>query len=103
MTLHIVDLWQYYVCCTRSGVQHLDLPDAPSVRCSTCAVCAGGGYTWCCDRTLVNLCDSTPQNLAVPPDFYSLSVSLWNDLGDHVFCGVGLAGFKSRVYAFLSA
>ena len=29
-----------------------------------------------------------------------LSVSLWNDLADPVFNGVGLAGFKSRVNAF---
>ena len=29
-----------------------------------------------------------------------LSVSLWNDLADPVFDGVGLAGFKSRVNAF---
>ena len=27
--------------------------------------------------------------------FISLSVSLWNDLGDPVLEGVGLAGFKS--------
>ena len=28
--------------------------------------------------------------------FVLLSVSLWNDLSDPVFDGVGLAGFKSR-------
>ena len=33
--------------------------------------------------------------------FNSLSVSLWNDLVDPVFDGVGLAGFKSRSNAFL--
>ena len=33
--------------------------------------------------------------------FISLSVSLWNDLVDPVFDGVGLAGFKSRSNAFL--
>ena len=32
-----------------------------------------------------------------------LSVSLWNDLTDPVFDGVRLAGFKSRVNAFLLA
>ena len=32
-----------------------------------------------------------------------LSVSLWNDLSDLVFDGVGLAGFKSRANAFLLA
>ena len=35
--------------------------------------------------------------------FISLSVSLWNDLSDPVFDGVGLAGFKSRENAFLLA
>ena len=33
--------------------------------------------------------------------FVPLSVSLWNDLADHVSDGVGLAGFKSRANAFL--
>ena len=33
--------------------------------------------------------------------FIHLSVSRWNDLGDPVFDGVGLAGFKSRANAFL--
>ena len=32
-----------------------------------------------------------------------LSVSLWNDLSDPVFDGVGLAGFKSRANGFLLA
>ena len=35
--------------------------------------------------------------------FILLSVSLWNDLGDPVFDGVGLAGFKSRANVFLMA
>ena len=35
--------------------------------------------------------------------FIRLSVSLWNDLVDSVFDGVGLAGFKSRSNAFLLA
>ena len=35
--------------------------------------------------------------------FIRLSVSLWNDLVDPVFDGVGLAGFKSRSNAFLLA
>ena len=32
-----------------------------------------------------------------------LSVSLWNNFANPVFVGVGLAGFKSRTYAFLFA
>ena len=35
--------------------------------------------------------------------FIPLSVSLWKDLVDPVFDGVGLAGFKSRSNAFLLA
>ena len=35
-----------------------------------------------------------------PRTFILLSVSLWNDLVDLVFDGVGLAGFKSRSNAF---
>ena len=35
--------------------------------------------------------------------FIPLSVSLWNDLVDPVFDGVGLAGFKSRSNSFLLA
>ena len=40
--------------------------------------------TWQCSRT-----------------FIPLSVSLWNDLANPVFDGMGLAGFKSRANAFL--
>ena len=35
--------------------------------------------------------------------FVPFSVSLWNNLGDPVFDGVGLAGFKSRANSFLLA
>ena len=35
--------------------------------------------------------------------FIPFSVSLWNDLSDPVFDGVGLAGFKSSANAFLLA
>ena len=35
--------------------------------------------------------------------FVPLSVSLWNDLSDPVYDGVGLTGFKSRANAFLLA
>ena len=35
--------------------------------------------------------------------FVLLLVSLWNDLGDPVFDGVRLAGFKNRANAFLLA
>ena len=35
--------------------------------------------------------------------FIAPTVSLWNDLGDSVFDGVGLAGFKSMANVFSSA
>ena len=35
--------------------------------------------------------------------FIPLSVSVWNDLVDSVFDGVGVAGFKSRANVFLLA
>ena len=35
--------------------------------------------------------------------FVPLSASLWNDLSNPVFDGVGLEGFKSRANAFLLA
>ena len=35
--------------------------------------------------------------------FVPFSVSLWNNLSDPVFDGVGLVGFKSRANAFLLA
>ena len=35
--------------------------------------------------------------------FVPLSVSLWNDLSDPVFDGVGLVGFKSRANALVLA
>ena len=35
--------------------------------------------------------------------FIPLSVSLWNELSDPMFDGVGLVGFKSRANAFLLA
>ena len=35
--------------------------------------------------------------------FISFSVSLWNDVANPVFDGVGLAGFKSRANASLLA
>ena len=54
----------------------------------------------------------THRNTYAPPrcrisqysrTFIPLSVSLWNDLANPVFDGVGLAGFKSRANAFLLA
>ena len=51
------------------------------------------------DRTSVHLCASSLYRRT----FIPLSVSLWNDLSDPVFDGVGLAGFKTRANASLLA
>ena len=53
-------------------------------------------------RTSVYLGASSLLNLAVQQDFFILfSVSLWNDLADSVFDGVGLTGFKSWFMLFI--
>ena len=83
VTLHFVDLWQYYVCCTRSG--------APSPSCTTqctllvviflCRMCRWGlhiahRYTYAPPR-----CRTLQYHIT----FIPLSVSLWNDLGDPMY------------------
>ena len=98
MTLLIIDLWQFCVCSTRSGVTQCTL----IMVLYTWAVCNSAGFTRCSCRTSVYLFDSSLQNLAVLTAALAepLSVSLWNDLADPVFDGVGLAGSKSRANAF---
>ena len=49
--------------------------------------------------TSVHLCTTSHYSKT----FIPLSVSLWNDLANLVFDGVGLAGFKSRANTFLLA
>ena len=99
VTLHIVELWQYYVCCTRSGATRctplygaLPVPYVP-VRVTRGAAIAHR-YTYAPPRCRTSQYRQT---------FISLSVSLWNDLSDPVFDGVGLMGFKTSANAFLSA
>ena len=77
-------------------------PNTPSLWCSTCAVCAGAGYT----RRIAHRYTYAPLRCRTSlyrRTFISLSVSLWNDLCGPVFDGVGLAGFKSRANALLLA
>ena len=61
------------------------------------------GYTRCSGHTSVHLCTASLQNLACSRTIIPLSVSLWNDLANPVFDGVGLVGFKTRTNAFLLA
>ena len=73
-----------------------------------CAICDSAGYTQCFGYTSVCFCTS-PQNLSVLQDFYSLlniSVEGKFDVGlplDPVFDVVGLTGLKNRVNASLLA
>ena len=90
VTLHIVDLRQYYVWCARSGV----------TRCTffmvlyLSPVCAGEGYMRCCDRTSVDVCACSLQNSAVPQDYYSsISISVERSWWPRIrWCGTG--GFQ---------
>ena len=97
VTLHVVGLWQYYVCCKRSGVTRctlfmmLDLPALYVPDRVTGGAVISHRFTYALPSC------RTSQHCRT---FISLSVSLWNDLGDSVFDGVGVAGFKSRANAF---
>ena len=94
--MQIVDLWQYYACRTRSGVTRFTLfVVLYLVHISQC------GYTLCCDRTSVHLCPSSPQNLAVSPDFYSsVSVSVQRSWWPRIrWCG--MARFQGQGNSFL--
>ena len=95
VTLHVVDLWQYYVCCIRSGVIRCTLP---MVHCLYHMY--QWGYTRCIGF-IVYLCASTLQNVAVSQDFYSLPIisverSCWPCIRWY-----WTLGFKSRANAFL--
>ena len=57
----------------------------------TCGALVGHLYTYAPPRS---------RTLQYHRTFIILSVSLWNDLADPLFDGVGLAGFKSRANAF---
>ena len=99
VTLHIVDLLRYYVCRNKIGCNPMhSLYGALPVPCVPVRVTRGGviahQYTYSPPR-----CRSSQYSRT----FIPLSVSLWNDLSDPVFDGVGLAGFKSRANALLLA
>ena len=66
------------------------------VMLSTCTGCSIADCTPWFDRTSVYLCGS----LHYRSTFIPLLVSLWNNLADSVFYGVGLVGFKSRANVF---
>ena len=100
VTLYVADPWQYYVCYTRSDVTQCTYSVVLYLRrmCQRESHVRGAlgahRYTFAPPR-----CRTSPYCRT----FIPLSVSLWNDLADPVFDGVGLAGFTSRAYALLLA
>ena len=53
---------------------------------------------------IAHLYTRAPPRRSSSQDFYSfVGISLWNDLGNPVFDGIGLASFKSRANAVLLA
>ena len=98
VTLLIVDLWQYFVCCIRSG----------ATRCTLLMVlyldrmwqCGLHAVNWSHIGILIRRFAAEPRSTS---GLIPLSVSLWNDLPDSVFDGVGLVGFKIRANALLLA
>ena len=60
--------------------------------------CGLHAVLWSHIGTLMHRLSAEPCSKAGP-----FSVSLWNDLANPVFDGVGLAGFKSRANASLLA
>ena len=99
VTLLIVDLLQFCVCCIRSGVTrcthlkmlHLDRTVYVPVRVTRGALVAHR-YSYAPPRC---------RTFQPRKNFVGLSVSIWNDLADPVFDGVGLASFKSKANDFL--
>ena len=84
-----------YLCCTfQRGLERSS---------STCAVRSSAGYardsgsiSWHRYTYEPHPCRTSQYRRA----FILLSVTLWNDLGDPLFDGVGLSGFKNRANAF---
>ena len=100
VTLLIADLWQCCVGCMRSGVICCTL----SMVVYLCRMCRQCIFTRCSGRASVYAyslprCSTSQYRKTL----ISLSVSMWNDLADPVFDGVGLACFKSSAKVFLLA
>ena len=98
VTFLIVDPWQSCVCFIRSGVTWYTLLMVLSLdRMSQRGLHA---VLWSHIGALI---PPRCRTLQYSRTFIPFSVSLWNDLANPVFDGVGQAGFKSRVNASLLA
>ena len=83
----IIDLWQFCVCCIKSGAQN-----GPYVRAQvTRGDLVAHRYAYARPGCRISQYRMT---------FLPLSLSFWNDHADPVFDGVGLSGFKSMANAF---
>ena len=97
MTLLIVDPWHSCVCFIRSGVKRCTL--LMVLYLDRMCHCGLQAVLWSHIGTLMHRLAAEPRRTAGLL-FPSRSVSLWNDLANLVFDGVGLAGFKSKANAF---
>ena len=89
VTFLIVDPWPLCVCFIRSGVTRCILLTV--LYLDLMCQCGLHRYTYASPRC---------RTLQYSRTFIPFSVSLWNDLANSVFDGVGLAGFKSRANAY---
>ena len=102
VTFHVVDLRLYFVCWIRSGVTRCTLIMVPVVIMPV-LVCASAVCTRCFNLVVHRYTYTLPHSRTSQyrDTFMPLSVSLWNDLADPVFDGVGLTGNKSMENVFL--
>ena len=96
VTVLIIELWQYCVCCIRPEVTLCIL--AMVLDLSRIYQCGLHVVFW--SHVGILICASSLQTSQYHRTFIPLPVSLWNKLADPVFDGVGLTGFKSRATAF---
>ena len=84
----------YKIMCTPMDSLYGTLPGPYVPEWVTCGALIAHQYTY------ARPCSRTSQYHRT---FIPLSVSLWNDLADPLFDGVGLVGFKSRANSLLLA
>ena len=86
LPIHTLNYWtlgQYYAWWIRSAATR----DSPTLWCTTCGVCVIVCYTRRVGRTSIGIIMRliAAEHRIAPRDFYPLSVSLRNDLGDQCF------------------
>ena len=102
VSLHIIYLWQYYVCCIRWCNPMHPLYGALPVPYVLVRVSRGALVAHRYNMPLL-AADHRSKNVKDCRTFIPLSVSLWNDLAENFFDSVGLTGFKSMINQFFSS